>query len=62
MTVPSIPLARELVGTACCAPSVHNTQPWTWQILDATTMEAAIAFASAKVISWTAVEPASRMW
>ncbi len=39
MTVPSIPLARELVGTACCAPSVHNTQPWSWQILDATTIE-----------------------
>lgn len=39
MTSPSIPLARELVGTACCAPSVHNTQPWSWRIVDATTIE-----------------------
>lgn len=39
MTVPSVSLARELVSTACCAPSVHNTQPWSWQVLDATTIE-----------------------
>ena len=27
-------LAHELIGHAMRAPSVHNTQPWLWQILD----------------------------
>jgi hypothetical protein len=39
MTSPSLPLAHELIRTACCAPSVHNTQPWSWRVLDATTIE-----------------------
>jgi hypothetical protein len=25
-------IARQLVSLACRAPSVHNTQPWTWRI------------------------------
>lgn len=31
MTPPTA-VARRLVELACLAPSVHNTQPWTWQI------------------------------
>ena len=39
MTNPSLPLAHELIRTACSAPSVHNTQPWSWRVLDAATIE-----------------------
>ena len=39
MTKPSLPLVHELIRSACSAPSVHNTQPWSWRVLDATTME-----------------------
>lgn len=35
----SMPVIRELIRTACLAPSVHNTQPWSWQVLDATTID-----------------------
>jgi hypothetical protein len=39
MTNPSLPLVHELIRSACSAPSVHNTQPWSWRVLDATTIE-----------------------
>jgi len=39
MTEPSLPLVHELIRSACSAPSVHNTQPWTWRVLDSTTIE-----------------------
>lgn len=39
MSNPREPLARELIAMACCAPSVHNTQPWSWRILDEATIE-----------------------
>jgi hypothetical protein len=29
---PSTSIARRLVELACLAPSVHNTQPWIWQV------------------------------
>ena len=39
MTNPSLPLIHELIRSACSAPSVHNTQPWSWRVPDATTIE-----------------------
>ena len=39
MTNPSLPLTHELIRSACSAPSVHNTQPWSWRVPDATTIE-----------------------
>ncbi len=39
MTTPTTALARELVQMACYAPSVHNTQPWAWRLVDAETIE-----------------------
>jgi hypothetical protein len=39
MTNPSLPLVHELIRTACSAPSVHNTQPWSWRVLDTTALE-----------------------
>ena len=39
MTNPSLPLVHELIRSACSAPSVHNTQPWSWRVLDTTTIE-----------------------
>lgn len=39
MTNPSLPLVHELVRSACSAPSVHNSQPWSWRVLDTTTIE-----------------------
>ncbi len=39
MTNPSLPLVHELIRSACSAPSVHNTQPWSWRVLDLTTIE-----------------------
>src|SRR6478735_2391437 len=39
MTKPSLPLVHELIRSACSAPSVHNTQPWSWRVLDLTTIE-----------------------
>ena len=32
MTTPSPRLTHELVRTACLAPSVNNTQPWSWRL------------------------------
>ncbi|MGA8247010.1 MAG: hypothetical protein WB797_08900, partial [Nocardioides sp.] len=32
MSTPSPRLTRELVRTACLAPSVNNTQPWFWRL------------------------------
>jgi nitroreductase len=34
MSNPSLRLTRELVQTACLAPSVNNTQPWSWRLPD----------------------------
>ena len=39
MTNPSLPLVHELIRSACSAPSVHNTQPWSWRVLDLTRIE-----------------------
>ena len=39
MSTPTTPLARELVSMACLAPSVHNTQPWSWHIVNPTVIE-----------------------
>lgn len=39
MTTPNARLTRELVRMACCAPSVHNTQPWRWRIVDDATIQ-----------------------
>ena len=39
MTNPSLPVIHELIRSACSAPSVHNTQPWSWRVPDATTIE-----------------------
>jgi hypothetical protein len=39
MTKPSLPLAHELIRSACSAPSIHNTQPWSWRVQDADTIE-----------------------
>ena len=39
MTKPLLPLVHELIRAACSAPSVHNTQPWAWRVLDSTTIE-----------------------
>ena len=32
-------VTRELVRMACGAPSIHNTQPWAWRLVDADTIE-----------------------
>lgn len=39
MSTPSLPLTRELVRTACLAPSAENTQPWSWRIVAADQIE-----------------------
>ena len=39
MSTPTTKLARELVGMACRAPSIHNTQPWAWRLVGADTIE-----------------------
>ena len=39
MSTPTMKLTRELVRMACLAPSIHNTQPWAWQIVGADTVE-----------------------
>lgn len=41
MSIPSSKLTRELVRTACLAPSVENTQPWAWRIVAADEVELA---------------------
>lgn len=39
MSTPRTSLTRELVHTACLAPSLANTQPWAWRILAADEVE-----------------------
>jgi hypothetical protein len=39
MSTPSPTLSRRLIELACRAPSVHNTQPWLWRIVDDTAVE-----------------------
>lgn len=39
MSSPGASALREVVGLACLAPSVHNTQPWRWRIVDDQTLE-----------------------
>jgi hypothetical protein len=39
MSTPSPRLTRELVRTACLAPSIQNTQPWSWRIVAADQVE-----------------------
>src|SRR4051794_31452483 len=39
MSTPSRDALRNVVQHACRAPSVHNTQPWLWRIVDAATLE-----------------------
>ena len=34
MSTPTLDLAHELIRTACSAPSIHNTQPWSWRVAD----------------------------
>lgn len=36
MTTPDSATTRELVRLACQAPSIHNTQPWSWVVSDDT--------------------------
>src|SRR5690349_13511522 len=36
MSAPSRDLLERVVGLACRAPSVHNSQPWLWHIVDDT--------------------------
>lgn len=39
MSTPSKELLRQVLTLACRAPSVHNSQPWLWSILDDSTVE-----------------------
>lgn len=39
MSTPSSRLVQELIRTACLAPSVANTQPWTWRSTPDDTVE-----------------------
>ena len=39
MSTPSRALALRVVELACRAPSVHNTQPWRWRVVDDATIE-----------------------
>ncbi len=39
MSTPTMKVSRELIRTACCAPSIHNTQPWSWRLPSADTIE-----------------------
>ena len=39
MSTPSKELLRQVLTLACRAPSVHNSQPWLWRILDDSTVE-----------------------
>ena len=39
MSVVTRPLLMRVLGFACRAPSVHNTQPWRWRIATPTTLE-----------------------
>jgi hypothetical protein len=39
MSTPTRALARRVIELACRAPSVHNTQPWRWRVVDDETVE-----------------------
>ena len=39
MNTPTRDLLQRVVGLALRAPSVHNSQPWLWRIVDDTTLE-----------------------
>lgn len=39
MSTPSSSLSRRVIELACRAPSVHNTQPWLWRIVDDAVLE-----------------------
>ena len=39
MSTPTTKLTRELIRMACCAPSIHNTQPWAWRLVGPDTIE-----------------------
>ena len=39
MSSPTRALARRVIELACRAPSVHNTQPWRWRVVDGTAIE-----------------------
>lgn len=39
MAQPNLRLTHELIRMACAAPSVHNTQPWKWRVVDPSHVE-----------------------
>jgi hypothetical protein len=39
MIQPSLRVTRELIRMACCAPSIHNTQPWKWHVVGPAAVE-----------------------
>jgi hypothetical protein len=39
MVTPTPQRLRRVIELACRAPSVHNTQPWLWRIVDANTVD-----------------------
>ncbi len=39
MSTPTQALARRVIELACRAPSVHNTQPWRWRVVDGDIIE-----------------------
>jgi hypothetical protein len=39
MSTPTQALALRVIEWACRAPSVHNSQPWRWRLVDAATIE-----------------------
>ena len=39
MSTPTRTLALRVIELACRAPSVHNSQPWRWRVVDDATIE-----------------------
>ena len=39
MSTPTRALALRVIELACRAPSVHNSQPWHWRVVDDATIE-----------------------
>jgi len=39
MSTPTKATARRVIELACRAPSVHNSQPWRWRVVDGSTIE-----------------------
>lgn len=39
MSTPTTKVTRELIRMACRAPSIHNSQPWSWRLVSADTVE-----------------------